>query len=172
MRYLTVFILFPFYLFPWVHFSCFGFLSPLYYCASAGKVVSSWQSVTVKHKRRDAFHVSVKHFVFGHIQTFQETCRGEKEGGGLEQKNRPRLMSSLKITTIVPAHFHQWDVCEINVWQSILAWCECVSGMFHELEPVLQHQRRMPIYIPGVSFHYFYLQAAVSQPDRSGICSV
>lgn len=38
-------------------------------------------------------------------------------------------MSSLKITTIVPAHFHQWDVCEINVSPSILAWCECVGDV-------------------------------------------
>lgn len=43
-------------------------------------------------------------------------------------------MASLKNTTIVPSHFHQWDVCEINVQQSILAWSECVSGMFHEPE--------------------------------------
>lgn len=27
----------------------------------------------------------------------------------------------------------------------------------------------MPIYIPGVSFHYFYLHAAFSLPDQSGI---
>lgn len=48
-----------------------------------------------------------------------------------------------------------------------------VSVMFHESAPVLQLQQRMPIYIPGVSFHYFYLHAAVSLPDWSGgICSV
>lgn len=47
-----------------------------------------------------------------------------------------------------------------------------VSGMFHEPELVLQLQWRMPIYIPGVSFHYFYLHAAFSLPDRSRICTI
>lgn len=32
----------------------------------------------------------------------------------------------------------------------------------------LQLQQRMPIYIPGVSFHYFYLHAAVSGPGSPG----
>lgn len=32
----------------------------------------------------------------------------------------------------------------------------------------LQLQQRMPIYIPGVSFHYFYLRVAVSWPGSSG----
>lgn len=43
-----------------------------------------------------------------------------------------------------------------------------VSLMFHEPAPELHLQQRMPIYIPGVSFHYLYLHAAVSLPDCPG----
>lgn len=130
------------------------------------------QPVTVKHKQRysEAFHVSVRHFSADISECYRRHARRREKWETVRE--RPRWMVPLYNTTIVPSHFHQWDACEINVSQSILARSECMSGMFHEPELVLQLQWRMPIYIPGVSFHYFYLHAAVFLPDQPGICSI
>lgn len=78
------------------------------------------QPVTVKHKQRytEAFHVSVRHFSVDISESSRRHARRRERGRKKtrnSERERLRWMASLKNTTIVPSHFHQWDVCEINV---------------------------------------------------------
>lgn len=71
---------FHFYLFAWTY--VVAVLASLCCCTSAGKVVSSRQSVTIKHKRRitKAFHVSVKHYTLDISRSFRRRAIQRKRG--------------------------------------------------------------------------------------------
>lgn len=73
-------------------------------------------------------------------------------------------MAPLERATKVPSHFHQRDVCEINVWHSGLAWSECVfqgPGASAECQFTFQECHFGTFYLPAPFFS--------PQPDNSGI---
>ena len=128
-----------------------------------------------RQKYTEAFHVSVRHFSVDVSDCFR---RDRREGGrGEKEKQWKRDWDEWPHLKAAQKYLHTFisEMCVRLMCSAVfLAWSEkCVSGMFHELELVLlQLQWRMPIYIPGVSFHYFYLHAALSLPDQSGFCAI
>jgi len=102
------------------------------------------------------FQVSVRHFC-GLIWTLQE--KGRRRVVGKQQNRNLDGWPRLKATQKYPDCFVN-EMCVRLMFNSVLVWSTSVSGMFHGL--VLLLHWRMSIYIPRVSFHYFYLCAAVS----------
>lgn len=103
-------------------------------------------------------------FQHGHVWMLQETGEGAREGGRERGKVRERLrsMGPLKAPEKVLPLCLQLECMDLVFCTVFWPVSECVSVMFPEPVLVLLLQWRMPIYIPQVSFDYFYLCAALS----------
>lgn len=118
----------------------------------------------------DHGRISCQTLLCGHIWMPQETFKKQAEGGrktrDTQKEGEKRWMAVLKNAAVAPSHFHWFKNAHPGeaFWPgpSVCQWC------FMSLRQCCNSCKRMPIYIPGVSFHYFYLHPAVSLPDWSG----
>lgn len=131
----------------------------------SGEPVWNKQGTTVAfHARRCC--VDISECLRRHSRSRQ---RGGRKTGDTQKEREKRWMAVLKSTAVAPSHFHWFK--NVHPGEAFFGLVRvCVKWCFMSLRRCCQCNscKRMPIYIPGVSFHYFYLHPAVSLPDWSG----